>query len=221
MHPALKLVKTNFEGYFAAMHPTDAEFVFLGEHPALDFANTYYAPRGELEDQLRSWPDLLEWLRQADLGAGPALEVSKAEAPAALATVVALRTAWARQVEAILASKPVARDFLRILNAALEKDHFSEAVAAAAEGEGTPCELTRSASKLRGLDLAMAILCRQIANFLTECNLAYLRQCAGHGCVLFFYDTTKNHRRQWCSAAACGNRAKVAAFRERQAQQKK
>jgi predicted RNA-binding Zn ribbon-like protein len=199
------------------MKPT-AEFIFLGEHPALDFANTYYAPHGELEDQLRSWPDFIEWLRQANLSKGTSLELSKAEAAPALDAVIALRVAWARQVEAILAGKPVAKEFLKTLNAALEKDRFSDAVVAGAE---TPFELVRSASQLRGGELALAILARQIADFLTACNFDYLRQCAGHGCVLYFYDTTKNHRRQWCSAAACGNRHKVAAFRERQAQQRK
>ncbi|WP_367870229.1 CGNR zinc finger domain-containing protein [Luteolibacter sp. Populi] len=191
-----------------------AEFVFLGEHPALDFANTLYAPHGELADQLRSWPDLLKWLGEANLGEGPALEVSKAEANTALAAVLALRAAWTKQITGILAAKPISKDFLRTLNAALEKDHFTEAVAPAAE---TPLALVRADSRLRGVERVLAILARQIAAFLTECNHDYLRQCAGHGCVLFFYDTTKNHRRQWCSAAACGNRHKVAAFRERQA----
>lgn len=218
MDPAAKLVKINFEGYNSVVSATGPEFVFLGEHPALDFANTYYAPHGELEDQLRSWPDLLSWLRQANLGHGTAFEMNKAEAKAALDAVVALRAAWAKQVMGILAGKPVSREFLRMLNAALEKDSFSDAVAAS-DGE-TPFVLVRSASELRGVELVLAVLARQIADFLTNCNHEYLRQCAGHGCVLFFYDTTKNHRRQWCSAAACGNRHKVAAFRERQARRK-
>lgn len=217
MNPIEKLVKTNFEGYFQAVSTSGAEFVFLGEHPALDFANTYYAPHGELEDQLRSWPDLLKWLREANLGEGAVLEVSKAEADAALEAVVALRQAWTKQITGMLAGKPVSKEFLRTLNAALEKDLFSEAVAA--DGE-TPFVLVRSDSKLRGRERVLAILSRQIAGFLTGCNHDYLRQCSGHGCVLFFYDTTKNHRRQWCSAAACGNRHKVAAFRERQAKKK-
>jgi predicted RNA-binding Zn ribbon-like protein len=34
--------------------------------------------------------------------------------------------------------------------------------------------------------------------------------------VLFFYDTTKNHARRWCSMAFCGNRHKVAAHYRRQ-----
>jgi predicted RNA-binding Zn ribbon-like protein len=33
--------------------------------------------------------------------------------------------------------------------------------------------------------------------------------------VLFFYDTTKNHARRWCSMAFCGNRHKVAAHYRR------
>ena len=199
------------------MSTVDAEFVFLGEHPALDFANTCYAPRGELEDQLRSWQDLMKWLRQANLGEGPALEVSKAEANAALEAVVALRRAWTKQIIGMLAGKPVSKEFLRMLNSALEKDLFSEAVAA--DGE-TSFVQVRSDSRLRGRERVLAILARQIASFLTGCNHDYLRQCAGHGCVLFFHDTTKNHRRQWCSVAACGNRHKVAAFRERQARKK-
>jgi hypothetical protein len=36
-----------------------------------------------------------------------------------------------------------------------------------------------------------------------------IRPCAGHGCVLYFYDTSRSGRRQWCSMAGCGNRAKA------------
>ena len=43
-------------------------------------------------------------------------------------------------------------------------------------------------------------------------NLDYLRMCENPDCMLYFYDTTKNHRRRWCSMAVCGNRAKAAKF---------
>jgi len=46
-------------------------------------------------------------------------------------------------------------------------------------------------------------------------NLDYLRQCENPDCILYFYDTTKNHRRRWCSMAACGNRAKASKFYKR------
>jgi predicted RNA-binding Zn ribbon-like protein len=37
-----------------------------------------------------------------------------------------------------------------------------------------------------------------------------LRACAGPGCVLHFYDTSKNGSRRWCSMTTCGNRTKAA-----------
>ena len=39
---------------------------------------------------------------------------------------------------------------------------------------------------------------------------ARVRHCAGPGCVLHFYDTSKRGDRRWCSMAGCGNRAKAA-----------
>jgi predicted RNA-binding Zn ribbon-like protein len=47
-------------------------------------------------------------------------------------------------------------------------------------------------------------------------NIDYIRKCERPECLLYFYDTTKNHKRRWCSMAVCGNRAKVAKFYERQ-----
>lgn len=43
----------------------------------------------------------------------------------------------------------------------------------------------------------------------------YLRKCERTECILYFYDTTKNHKRRWCSMAICGNRAKAAKFYEK------
>ncbi|GAA2660242.1 CGNR zinc finger domain-containing protein [Streptomyces aculeolatus] len=42
-----------------------------------------------------------------------------------------------------------------------------------------------------------------------------VRGCANPECVLWFYDTSKNGRRRWCSMEGCGNRAKAARFQER------
>lgn len=37
-----------------------------------------------------------------------------------------------------------------------------------------------------------------------------IKQCAHEHCVLWFYDTSKNGTRRWCSMTTCGNRAKAA-----------
>ena len=42
-----------------------------------------------------------------------------------------------------------------------------------------------------------------------------IRRCAGRGCVLRFYDASRGGRRQWCSMAGCGNRAKARRHYER------
>ncbi|MFB7506930.1 CGNR zinc finger domain-containing protein [Streptomyces broussonetiae] len=36
-----------------------------------------------------------------------------------------------------------------------------------------------------------------------------IRSCAGGGCILHFFDTSRNGTRRWCSMASCGNRAKA------------
>lgn len=43
-----------------------------------------------------------------------------------------------------------------------------------------------------------------------------IRQCSGPTCAILFLDTSRKGDRRWCSMSACGNRAKVAAFRERE-----
>jgi len=43
------------------------------------------------------------------------------------------------------------------------------------------------------------------------------RICHDPGCSSVFFDRSKNKSGKWCSMSSCGNRAKVRAFRERQA----
>ena len=59
------------------------EFVFVGEHPAIDFANTVVVSSGHLEDLLGSWSDLVDWLSQTGLSTHPSLNIpaSRAEKP--------------------------------------------------------------------------------------------------------------------------------------------
>jgi len=56
----------------------------------------------------------------------------------------------------------------------------------------------------------------QVAQLITSEDPELVKRCAAADCILWFLDRTKAHRRMFCSAAQCGNRAKVAAFRERE-----
>jgi predicted RNA-binding Zn ribbon-like protein len=46
-----------------------------------------------------------------------------------------------------------------------------------------------------------------------------VRRCANPECILHFYDASRGGRRQWCSMAACGNRAKARRHYERAREQ--
>jgi predicted RNA-binding Zn ribbon-like protein len=56
------------------------------------------------------------------------------------------------------------------------------------------------------------------AGLLTADDLTLVRKCQNPQCILYFYDTTRNHARRWCSIAVCGNRAKVATHYRRRRQ---
>ena len=192
--------------------PKRPDFLLLGADPAIDFANTLVPPPGPDIEFLQSWQDVIDWLKETELSSGQNLEVSEPDAPAALETVRNLRNAWKTTLEQIMAGHRVQPQFIKQLNRILCLDTFSETLGV--EGE---IVLRRSRSLLAGRQLALAILARSLAEFLITADFKYLRRCANtDSCVLVFYDTTKNHRRQWCSNSMCGNRYKVAEFRRRQ-----
>jgi predicted RNA-binding Zn ribbon-like protein len=66
-----------------------------------------------------------------------------------------------------------------------------------------------------GPDWLLAAIARSGAEIFTEGQAAQLRVCANPSCGLFFCDTSRTHRRRWCSMAVCGNRHKVASFARR------
>jgi predicted RNA-binding Zn ribbon-like protein len=189
------------------------EFIFVGDHPAIDFANTLSMANGQRIEHLRTWTDAIDWLSQTGLSTDPGLQLPTPRRAEALKTVCDLRRTWQSELARLVSGEPLSDKFLQRLNSLLRSDVYHEDLRR--EGE-TGFRLVRCMSQLHGEKLALALLGRQIASFLAEANLNYLHRCANTvSCVLYFYDTTKNHRRQWCSVAGCGNRHKVAQFRER------
>jgi predicted RNA-binding Zn ribbon-like protein len=196
-----------------------SEFIFVGDHPAIDFANTLSISQGQWIDHLRVWADVIDWLSLAGLSTDPALQIPTSRSAEALKSVMELRRAWKIELDKLVAGGKVSDDFIKQLNHLLAEDVFHETLHRSGK---TGFHLDRSGCQSSGKELALATLSRQIAHFLAEANLTYLHRCADTAsCVLYFYDTTKNHRRRWCSTALCGNRHKVAEFRKRQVKSKK
>jgi len=193
-------------------------FIFLGGHPAIDLANTLVPPPGLNVEFLRTWGDVIDWLGRAKLSTPQVLDLPDERGALALKNFVKFRDAWRNELSQLVANSRVSDAFLQKLNQILGSDTFTEALVR--DGR-TGFHIARSSSQLRGEKLALALVGQQVAGFIAQANFDYIRRCANtSSCVLYFYDTTKNHHRQWCSTATCGNRHKVAAFRERAGKEK-
>jgi predicted RNA-binding Zn ribbon-like protein len=195
-------------------------FLFLGNEPALDLLNTTPVLAQGPVDLLEDFADLTEWMMATGL-----LEESVAktlrrrwhctrEADAAVAQAKQLREALREVLAAKLSRTRMPARAMGILNDALgaqkptsqlkwDEKAGSFVRALHHDADGTPAQ-------------AIALLAEAVARLLTEKDLTLVRRCENPACVLHFYDTSKNHRRRWCSMEICGNRMKVAAHYRRQ-----
>lgn len=64
------------------------------------------------------------------------------------------------------------------------------------------------------LDDVLAGLARGLAGYAVD-RPPNLRMCEADTCGMLYLDTSRGHRRRWCSMARCGNAAKAAAHRAR------
>ena len=53
-----------------------------------------------------------------------------------------------------------------------------------------------------------------VENLLTGMDRSRIRKCGASDCEVYFIDTSKAHRRQWCSMDNCGNREKQRRWRK-------
>lgn len=194
------------------------EPLFLGSHPAMDFLNTSFSPEGKVVEVIGDGQSFLEWLVGAGLldqaTASRARRRLGAEALNAAAEEARALRAWASAWIARWSQSPHA-DYdseLRRLNSLLHGGRYHKAVVS-----GSRWRLTEHYN-VEGADDLLGLVATQIALLVTNEEPALIRRCAGLSCTLWFLDKTKGHRRLFCSASACGNRAKVAAFRARQKQ---
>jgi predicted RNA-binding Zn ribbon-like protein len=68
----------------------------------------------------------------------------------------------------------------------------------------------------RPVDAAFATIARDAVDLLTGPLAGRIRECAAPDCALLFVDASRPGQRRWCSGAACGNRTRTKAYRERQ-----
>ncbi len=190
-----------------------SRFYFVGNNLALDFVNTEIAAHGAPLDLLGSLEDFAAWARDAGVlpaGRPDAVRRWGAQAAALPPPVRAFRAALSQLFQRLIRGQGAPAESLAGLNAVLAGNRDRVEVRRTRSG----FEKHLIADYSDPLQILVPVA-QAAADLLCFGELRYLRKCENPDCVLLFYDTTKNHRRRWCSMAACGNRAKAAAFYRR------
>ncbi len=191
-------------------------FLFVGNELCLDFINTRYVLNGQQVDLLATFSDLVTWLVQIHLLTGEeAKKIERqwgrqAKGTQTLEQARAFRVTLREMVERITAGRPVPQDAIEAINEMLRyRIGYPQLTSRSGRFERGYQAESQEANQLLGL------LAEAASNLLCRGDFSLIKKCQNPACVLFFYDTTKNHARHWCSMTICGNRSKVAAHYRR------
>lgn len=189
-------------------------FLFVGNHPCLDFINTEVVLSGQPTDLLPSWKHLVAWLIEAGLVTGKEAKESERvwdrHGPETLKQAKAFRSTMRHMAERVADGKPVPQAALDTINHLLRhRVGYSQISRLNGRFE------RKYESKSEDTVQLLGLLAEAASDLLVRCDLSLVKKCQNPTCVLFFYDTTKNHARHWCSMSLCGNRSKVAAHYHR------
>lgn len=197
--------------------------MFVADSAGLDFLNSIATPADEPFDWIANGEGLLDWLAQAGMASGETLAALRARFPAAEFDAVAAQARelreWFREFVRRRKGRPLAASDMRELvplNALLARDERYGEIVKSAENAGEGAALTyRVARRWRAPDALLMPIAEALAKLVCEEDFTHVKACEGHRCTMLFADHTRGHARRWCSMAVCGNRAKVAAHRQR------
>lgn len=190
-------------------------FLFVGNHPALDFLNTRPILSGEEPTELL--PDfaaLLRWFQATNLlGAREASELwrqwgESERARRALNSLRQLREKLRKEVLEYESGGDLRPAAIKEINELMASHPLRTRLIATEDGFRTEtyCD-AREPEDLLGP------VAHSIAALFADLDRTKIRKCSN--CVLHFYDSSKKGTRRWCSMRMCGNRAKVATYAAR------
>lgn len=202
--------------------PVHSSFFFLGEQLCLDYVNTQKAGAGGPLELLATFDDLIDWLIQAQVLEPGAAQAAlkrwggRREGVRVLAQARTLRAALRVMAERLAQGKSILPTTAKAINAVLAVQRTSVRLAL---NRGA-YEQRREIELKQPLQLLVPIA-EAAADLVAHGDHSLVKKCGNPTCILYFYDTTKNHRRLWCSMAVCGNRMKAAAHYRRSRRQKR
>ena len=189
-------------------------FLFLGNHLALDLLNTRIVPEQDSVELLPDTVALERWLLAAGLVTSTNGERllrrwrDSVEAQRFLEELRKFRERLRAVVIQREAGEAVSSRFLAELNRLLET--YPARIALSAAGGKLQREILFEPATPSEV---WAPIAAATAELLTEVDSSRIRKC--ESCIMHFYDVSKKSSRRWCSMNICGNRVKVAAYRQR------
>ncbi len=180
--------------------------VFVGGNLALDFVGTLNERGHSRVENLQTPPDLADWFVLAGV-----LDRRVRATEAEWAGAIELREAIFRLVQALIDGADPAPGDLRQLNRAAAVPPPTIRVVAGRAGLGDGRRVERQGD----LASALSAVARAGLELFALPDDAVLKWCANPTCTHPYLDRSRGHRRRWCDMAACGDRAKAAAYRAR------
>jgi predicted RNA-binding Zn ribbon-like protein len=195
------------------------DFSFLSGHTCLDFVNTQPSIKGQPIELLQTFDDFARWLTRAGLLDGRASSESLRkwsdgpEGEKITERARAFREALRRMIDAVSQGSDVPTEHAAAINFILAENDGNLRL----ERHGNAFRMRFAARPTQPIALLGGVA-EAAAELLCRNDLKLIRRCANPECNFYFYDATRNHRRQWCAMATCGNLMKVRAFRKRHRQ---
>lgn len=196
--------------------PAAGRFFFVGNNLAIDLVNTEVISGDGRVDLLGTFDDVLDWLGEAGIVGDQQLALLRsrwddAAVAAGHETVLGFRGLLRAGLEDLVGGRGISDNVLDAVNRVLAVPAKRTRVVRTPSGAFA----TESSYVFDSPADVLAEIGEAARDLLSESNLALVRKCRNPRCILYFYDSTKNHRRSWCSMSLCGNRTKVAAHYRR------
>jgi predicted RNA-binding Zn ribbon-like protein len=189
-------------------------FLFVGNHPALDFLNTRPVLAEGPKELLPDAQALVRWLIASGVlrsQNGKALARKWSNTPRATAFLREL-IAFRERLRAVVvrreAGASVSDAFISEVNLLLER--HPSVIALQRKGEKLERKVVFEPEEP---DEVWAPIAIAVAELLSDVPAVRVRKC--DACIVHFLDTSKKGSRRWCSMNICGNKVKVAAYQQR------
>ncbi len=195
---------------------SNGSFPFVGRYRCLDFVNTALLAAQGRTDPIQDFNALVSWLHEAGLIDAVQRRIALAqwgkgrEAQQTYGAALLFRLRMAEIAEKIAARKQVSKAGLDAIN-----EQLQGLAARAKVTRGKNGFVERLETDLTEPRQLIVPLAQSAADLLCHGDLSSVKRCANPSCSLYFYDTSKNHTRRWCSMERCGSRMKMAAYYQR------